>query len=164
MLAEYSSSINPEHERVRACARTPKPEHEHHQKHRAPSEHRASMCSDPSLPDGLMAPVGSHWLMSARIYLCHYWLLCYPFWQSYFIKLFNAGLLCEFIRTFYYMYIFLSVTSEQKKTFQLPNESIKDVLRTYKQPKAKTTIESSSLSCCHQTVHPEHNKMKAERK
>ena len=29
MLAEYSSSINPEHERVRACARTPtsKPEH-----------------------------------------------------------------------------------------------------------------------------------------
>ena len=39
MLAEYSSSINPEHERVRACARTPKPEHEHHKKDRAPSEH-----------------------------------------------------------------------------------------------------------------------------
>ena len=49
MLAEYSPSINPEHERVRACARTPKPEPEHHQKHRVPSEHRASMCSDPSL-------------------------------------------------------------------------------------------------------------------
>ena len=47
MLAEYSSSINTEHERARACARTPKPEH--HKKDRAPSEHRASMCSDPSL-------------------------------------------------------------------------------------------------------------------
>ena len=42
MLAEYSPSINPEHERVRACARTPKPEPEHHQKHRVPSEYRAS--------------------------------------------------------------------------------------------------------------------------
>ena len=31
----------------------------------------------------------------------HYWLLCFPFWQSYFIKLFDAGLQCEFIRTFY---------------------------------------------------------------
>ena len=51
MLAEYSPSINPEHERVRACARTPKPEPEHHQKHRVPSEHRASMCSDQSLED-----------------------------------------------------------------------------------------------------------------
>ena len=49
MLAEYSPSINPEHKRVRACAQTPKPEPEHHQKHRVPSEHRASMCSDPSL-------------------------------------------------------------------------------------------------------------------
>ena len=37
MLAEYSSSINPEHEQARACARTPKPEH--HKKDRAPSEH-----------------------------------------------------------------------------------------------------------------------------
>ena len=49
MLAEYSSSINPEHERARACAQTSNPEHEHHKKDRAPSEHRASMCSDPSL-------------------------------------------------------------------------------------------------------------------
>ena len=49
MLAEYSPSINPEHERVRACARTPKPEPEHQQKHQVPREHRASMCSDPSL-------------------------------------------------------------------------------------------------------------------
>ena len=29
-------------------------------------------------------------------------LLCFPFWQSYFIKLFDADLQCEFIRTFLY--------------------------------------------------------------
>ena len=39
MLAEYSPSINPKHEQVRACAQTPKPEPEHHQKHRASSKH-----------------------------------------------------------------------------------------------------------------------------
>ena len=30
----------------------------------------------------------------------HCWILCFPFWQSYFIKIFEAGLQCEFIRTF----------------------------------------------------------------
>ena len=30
----------------------------------------------------------------------HYWLLCFPLWQSFFIKLFDADLLCEFIQTF----------------------------------------------------------------
>ena len=29
----------------------------------------------------------------------HYWLLCFNFWQSYFIKLFDGGIQCEFIRT-----------------------------------------------------------------
>ena len=58
MLAEYSSSINPEHERARACARTSNPEHEHHKKDRAPSEHRASMCSDPSLVYGEFVIIG----------------------------------------------------------------------------------------------------------
>ena len=31
----------------------------------------------------------------------HYWLLSFLFWQSYFIKLFDGGLKCEFIRTFF---------------------------------------------------------------
>ena len=30
----------------------------------------------------------------------HYWLWSFLFWHSYFIKLFNGGLQCEFIRTF----------------------------------------------------------------
>ena len=42
MLAEYSPSINPEHERVQACAWTPKPKPEHHQKHQVLSTKRAS--------------------------------------------------------------------------------------------------------------------------
>ena len=31
----------------------------------------------------------------------HYWLLSFPFWQSYFIKLFDGGLQCIFIPTFF---------------------------------------------------------------
>ena len=49
MLAEYSSSINPKHDQVQACAWTPKPEPEHYQKHQVLSEYQVSMCSDPSL-------------------------------------------------------------------------------------------------------------------
>ena len=39
------------------------------------------------------------WLFWAS---AHYWLLCFLFWQSYFIKLFDAGIQCESIRTFIY--------------------------------------------------------------
>ena len=58
-----------------------------------------------------LALVGSHWLASARICSyqlagitrsAHYWILCFPFWQSYFIKLFDGGLQCEFIWTFFW--------------------------------------------------------------
>ena len=41
------------------------------------------------------------WFRSFWRFRAHYWLLCFPFWQSYFIKLFNARLQCEFIRTFF---------------------------------------------------------------
>ena len=39
--------------------------------------------------------------MERQLTSANYWLLCFPFWQSYFIKLFDAGLQCEFIQTFY---------------------------------------------------------------
>ena len=33
-----------------------------------------------------------------------HWILCLAFWRSYFNELFNAGLLCEFIQTFFKSY------------------------------------------------------------
>ena len=35
----------------------------------------------------------------------HFCLLCFPFWHSYFIKLFDGGLQCEFIRTYFSRFV-----------------------------------------------------------
>ena len=46
----------------------------------------------------LSAIVRNHPKLSEII---HYWLMFFHFWQSNFIKLFDGGLQCEFIRTFF---------------------------------------------------------------
>ena len=44
---------------------------------------------------------------SCQLAPAHYWILCLPFWQFYFIKLFDASVQCEFIWTFFLLLILI---------------------------------------------------------
>ena len=79
----------------------------------------------------------------------HYWLLCFPFWQSYFIKLFDAGLQCEFIWTFYIFFpallyatifghvttIIQQMTSATARYHDILN-SVREFMKLHEVPKA----------------------------